>query len=236
MLNRNVRAKVSGETIAANHIGRRTMKTTTHNPLIPYSFSALLSAWILAVILVWMAPSAAQARPSKFFLVAKGGRGAKAWTLYRGNRLRNAADLRWLKKHGITRIVALENFNHKSLMRAAKRLGMEYLPRFMSRGAPRDMGRKLFGPDVTDDLVKPGTGTYVYCTHGVHRTGGVVARFRAEQGWQCKPILKEAAHFGFTRIYYRKYHWLLDWVMKRCRANEKAAKASTSNGSTGTTK
>ena len=108
---------------------------------------------------------------------------------------------------------------------------MEYLPRFMSRGAPRDMGRKLFGENVTDDLVKPGTGTYVYCTHGVHRTGGVVARFRAEQGWSCKRILAEASHYGFTKVYYRKYHWLLDWVRRRCKANkDQAAQSGSGSG------
>jgi len=197
-------------------------------------------AFVLAALSMALTAAPALAKTGKFFLVAKGGKGPTAWRLYRGSRIRHASDLRWLKSKGVTRVVALENWNHKSLMRAAKRLHMEYLPRFMSTGRPHELGRRRFGENVTDDLVVPGKNTYVYCTYGVHRTGGVVGRFRAEHGWGCDQILAEANHYGFHKNKYRKYHFLIDWIMRRCRQNGKAAQTngasrSSRTGTTGST-
>jgi hypothetical protein len=177
-------------------------------------FSLSMTVFSLALL---CGPAATQARPSKFELVDQGGRGSKAWKLYRGNRIKNIKDLRWLKKKGITRVVALENWNHRSLMRAAKRMGIEYLPRFMARGTPGELGRKKFGKNVSDDLIKPGHSTYVYCTYGVHRTGGTIGRYRAEQGWTCEKIFKEAYRHGFRKSHYKKYRALLRWIRKSCK-------------------
>jgi hypothetical protein len=188
----------------------------------------MISATLLVAACIL--PARSFARPDKFVLVDKGGRGKKSWKLYRGNRIKNVKDLRWLKKKGITRVVALENWNHKSLMRAAKRMGIEYLPRFMSRGRPGELGRKRFGENVTDDLIKPGENTYVYCTYGVHRTGGTVGRYRAEQGWGCKRILAEMHKHGFRNRDYKKYGQLVRWVKKRCRKNRGDEKARSDEG------
>ena len=177
----------------------------------------------LVAVAAWAAP--VQARPSKFKLVDKGGKGEKAWKVYRGNRIKNAKDLRWLKKKGVTRVIALENWNHKSLIRAAKKMGVEYVPAFMARGRPGELGRKRLGKNVSDDLAKPGHVTYVYCTYGVHRTGGVIGRFRAERGWSCDAILREARKYGFRKTHYKKYNRLLDWVRKGCRGNTGKGKA-----------
>lgn len=162
------------------------------------------------------------AKPTKFSLVAKGGKGKKAWKIYRGDRIKNYRDLLWLKRRGVTRVVALENFRHREVARNAKRLGLVYLPRWMAFGGPREKGRRHFGNKVTAHLVKPGHVTYLYCTFGVHRTGGTVARFRAEQGWTCDRTLKEAKRHGFRKNKYAKYHHLIKWVMSRCRANKPA--------------
>lgn len=158
-------------------------------------------------------------KPPKFFFVAKGGTGKNAWKLYRGNRIKDHRDLLWLKRRGVTRVVALENFRHKSLARHARKLGMVYVPRWMSRGGPNEKGRQLFGDSVTAHLAKPGHVTYVYCTFGVHRTGGIVGRFRAEQGWPCDRIMEEARRHGFRKNKYAKYRHLLKWVTDRCRVN-----------------
>lgn len=166
--------------------------------------------------------SSARARPSKFTLVDSGGKGANAWKVYRGNRVRNADDLKWLKEQGVTRVIALENWNHKSLMKSAQAMGIEYVPRFMARGDRREPGRKRFGEKVTRDLVKPGHVTFVYCTYGVHRTGGIIGRFRAERGWSCDTIMKEARKYGFRESHYKKYRELLDWVRERCKQNDSA--------------
>ncbi len=172
---------------------------------------------ILAALLFFA--SSARARPSKFTLVDEGGKGADAWKVYRGNRIRNADDLKWLKEQGVTRVVALENWNHKTLMKAAKKMGIEYVPRFMARGDRNEPGRKRFGEKVTRDLMKPGHVTFVYCTYGVHRTGGIIGRFRAERGWSCDAIMKEAHKYGFRESHYKKYRQLLEWVHEACKRN-----------------
>lgn len=182
-------------------------------------FTAVGQILVLAAVLL-SATSTVYGRSSKFTLVAEGGKGEKAWKLYRGNRIKDVKDLKWLKKQGVTRVVALENWNHKMLMKAAKKIGIEYMPRFMARGNPGEMGRKRFGENVSDDIAKPGHVTYVYCTYGVHRTGGTIGRFRAEQGWGCDAIMKEARKFGFRKSHYKKYSQLLDWVRKRCKKND----------------
>jgi hypothetical protein len=128
--------------------------------------------------------------------------------LYRGGIIANDNEMNAIKALGIERVVALHP--NPDVARLCNKFQLEYVPAYIENGGPSDRGRKIFGNSVSDYLTqKP---TYVHCYFGQDRTGGVIARFRTENGWPCELAYKEAKAFGFQDIFVD----LIDWFSEPC--------------------
>jgi hypothetical protein len=124
--------------------------------------------------------------------------------LYRGGIIDNLSQLSNLKdKFKIQRIISLHN--HPMIGMMCKKIGIEHLPAPLEMGTPEEYGRKILGDKVSDLLKqKP---TYIHCWFGADRTGGVIARFRTENGWTNKDAYLEAKSYGFKDMFAD----LIDW-------------------------
>jgi len=142
-----------------------------------------------------------QTLPKNFGVVTPG-------LVYRGGMIVDEGQMQNLKNLGIERVISL----HPSpdIARLCNRFGIEHIPAFMENGAPEDLGRKILGNNVADFLnEKP---TYVHCFYGQDRTGGVIARYRTENGWPCKQAYREAKAHGFKDMFVD----LIDWFSEPC--------------------
>lgn len=124
--------------------------------------------------------------------------------LYRGGIIDNIEQIKNLKdKFGIKRIISLHN--HPEIGRMCGELGIEHLPAPIEIGTSEEYGRKILGPNVSKLLSeKP---TYIHCWFGSDRTGGVIARFRTENGWTNRDAYLEAKAYGFKDLFAD----LIDW-------------------------
>jgi hypothetical protein len=129
--------------------------------------------------------------------------------LYRGAMIEKVEQLAALRDNfGIQRVVSLHN--HPDIARMCYREGLEHVAAPLECGTPNEFGRKILGKSVSSFLQsKP---TYIHCFFGRDRTGGVVARFRTENGWSCKSAYAEAKSYGFQDIFVD----LIDWFAELC--------------------
>lgn len=116
--------------------------------------------------------------------------------------------LQSLKDLGVQRVVALHS--NPAVMRLCNKMDVEYVPAFLENGDKTDLGRKIFGKSVSYFLLKK--PTYIFCFFGKDRTGGVIARFRTENGWSCEQAYNEAKSFGFSDLFVD----LIDWFSEFC--------------------
>jgi hypothetical protein len=142
-----------------------------------------------------------EALPRNFAVVVPG-------KIYRGGMIDDSNQLKALKSLGIKRIISLHS--NPEIARMCGEEGLEHLPAFIESGHTSEYGRNIFGNNVTEILTqKP---CYVHCYFGEDRTGGVIARFRTENGWPCKMAYAEAKAHGFKDIFVD----LIDWFSEPC--------------------
>lgn len=139
--------------------------------------------------------------PRNFAVVVPG-------SVYRGGIIDNLNQLEALKSLGVERIISLHA--NPDIARMCNEIGLEHLPAFLESGKPEEFGRNIFGESVSKVLLqKP---CYVHCYFGQDRTGGVIARFRTENGWPCKAAYAEAKANGFQDIFVD----MIDWFSEPC--------------------
>jgi hypothetical protein len=113
--------------------------------------------------------------------------------LYRGSAPEEF-DIPILKsKYGITKIISLDKKSGERISDSCKKYGIKQIiiPIHGSKGLDifsiKNATEKLIGNDIA----------YVHCHHGKDRTGLFVAKYRTDNGWDCKKALNEALSFGF---------------------------------------
>lgn len=113
--------------------------------------------------------------------------------LYRGSAPEESEIPTLKKKYGITKIISLDEKSGEKISDECKKYGIKQIiiPIHGSNGIDvfneKNIITKLIGNDIT----------YVHCHHGKDRTGLFVAKYRIENGWDCKKALNEALSFGF---------------------------------------
>lgn len=128
--------------------------------------------------------------------------------VYRGGIIDDSAQLENLKSLGIERVISLHA--DSDVARMCNEVGLEHFPAFLESGHPSEYGRNIFGNNVSEILnQKP---CYVHCYFGQDRTGGVIAKFRTENGWPCKKAYAEAKSYGMKDIFVD----LIDWFSEAC--------------------
>jgi len=128
--------------------------------------------------------------------------------VYRGGMIDDHAQLEAMKSLGVERVISLHA--NPDIARMCNDVGLEHVPAFLESGRPEEYGRNILGNCVTKLLVqKP---CYVHCYFGQDRTGGVIARFRTENGWPCKAAYAEAKAYGFKDMFVD----LIDWFSEPC--------------------
>lgn len=129
--------------------------------------------------------------------------------LYRGGFIENTQQLQALKDLGVERVISLHN--NPEITRMCNKIGLEHIIAPLEEGKPEEYGRNILGDNISDFLLqKP---TYIHCWFGADRTGGVVARFRTENGWSNKDAYLEAKKYGFKDVFVD----LIDWF---CELND----------------
>jgi len=126
--------------------------------------------------------------------------------LYRGGFIDNIKQLQALKDLGVERVVSLHN--NPDITRMCNKLGLEHVIAPIETGKPEEYGRKILGDNISKYLLKK--PTYVHCWFGKDRTGGVIARFRTENGWSNKDAYLEAKSYGFTDIFVDLIEWFCE--------------------------
>lgn len=124
--------------------------------------------------------------------------------LYRGGIIENEQQLKTLKDlFGVERVISLHEDEDIPVM--CEKIGLEHKMVPFEDGEHDDEGRLLFNDNVSKILdQKP---TYIHCLFGQDRTGGVIARYRTENGWPCQLAYLEAKAFGFQD----KFPDMIDW-------------------------
>lgn len=127
--------------------------------------------------------------------------------LYRGGLPDRFEHLQALTNEcGVKRIVSLHDEPHVAFM--CKILGLQHVPAYLETGAPGEPGRKTLGDSVSSFLME--VPTYVHCLHGQDRTGGVIARFRTENGWSRRQAYLEAKAYGMQDMFVDLIEWFCE--------------------------
>jgi hypothetical protein len=124
--------------------------------------------------------------PRNFGIVSKG--------LYRGRQPDNIEQLAALRdKLGVRHVVTL-NDDLPPIADWCRQLGLRHTHAILASGKSDELGWKTLGINLSPCLLD--VPTFVHCRHGADRTGGVIARFRTENGWPCDLAYVEAKAFG----------------------------------------
>lgn len=116
--------------------------------------------------------------------------------IYRGGQP-DVDGFSYLKELGITQVVKL-NMDYEGNDDAALGMGMELFKN------PIWLGQQVFtGPDVDslrDVVAFIKAPSFIHCTHGIDRTGLIVAIYRLTQGWKKEDAQKEMLDLGFHKM------------------------------------
>lgn len=127
--------------------------------------------------------------------------------LYRGGIIEHPFQARALRDQcGVKRIISLHE--DPEIVRICNFIGIEHVPAYLKWGESHELGRQVFGDSISNFLMeKP---TYIHCFYGEDRTGGVIARFRTENGWPCRLAYLEAKAYGFKDVFVPLIEWFTE--------------------------
>lgn len=137
--------------------------------------------------------------------------------IYRGGVPDNIDQLQLLQDSlNVRRVVSLDT-SHPEIEEWCNSLGLEHVSVNLTKGAHGEEGWGVIGSNVLDFLEK--TPTYIHCTHGRDRTGGVISRYRTESGWPCDLAYAEAKAYGFRDVFVDMIDRMTDAC--QCKRNHK---------------
>lgn len=134
------------------------------------------------------------------------------YSLFRGGIIKNEEEIKSLKNLGVKRIISLHTSPNISML--CKKYDIENIIAPIELGKKTEIGRNVLGENVSKILTE--VPTYIHCYFGKDRTGGVVARFRTENGWSKEDAYNEAKSFGFLDEFVDLIDWFCECGTGEC--------------------